>query len=86
MKAAKKTVTCSFTVDRDLYDHYKSIVVRHHQNVKGNLIGHMQAVIDQYEPKAETIEAIKEVELMKKDPSVGKGYSDAEAMTEKLLK
>lgn len=86
MEAVKKTVTCSFVVERDLYDRYKSIVVRNHQNVKGNLIRHMQEVIEYNEPNSETLEAIKEVELMKKDPSIGKEYSDVDAMMEELLK
>lgn len=41
----KDTITCSFTVDRELYDNYKSIVVKNHENVKGNLIRYMQRVI-----------------------------------------
>ena len=36
-------------------------------------------------PNAETIEAIKEVEMMKKDPTVGKTYSDVDAMMKDLL-
>ena len=31
-------ITCSFTVDRDIYNAYKSIVVKGGENVKGNLI------------------------------------------------
>lgn len=41
----KDTITCSFTVDRELYDNYKSVVVKNHENVKGNLIRYMQRVI-----------------------------------------
>ena len=41
----KETITCSFTVDRELYDNYKSVVVKNHENVKGNLIRYMQRVI-----------------------------------------
>ena len=37
-----KTITCSFTLDRELYDKYKSIVVSNHENVKGNLIKYMK--------------------------------------------
>ena len=29
-------ITCSFTVDRDIYNAYKSIVVKGGENVKGN--------------------------------------------------
>jgi DNA-damage-inducible protein J len=34
---------------------------------------------------AETLEAMREVEQMEKDPSVGKGYADAKQMMEELL-
>lgn len=37
-------------------------------------------------PNAETLEAYKEVEKMKKDPSIGKTYTDVDAMMEELLK
>lgn len=36
-------------------------------------------------PNAETIEAIKEVERMKADPSAGKSYTDVDEMFEDLL-
>lgn len=36
-------------------------------------------------PNAETLEAIKEVEQMKKDPSIGKAYTDVDQMMEELL-
>ena len=64
----QNTVTCSFTMDRDLYNAYKSIVVRNGDNVKGNIIRYMKDVI-QYEcPNAETIAAIEEVQELKKNP------------------
>ena len=47
-------ITCSFTVDRDIYNAYKSIVVKGGENVKGNLIRYMLN------------SAIKEVEELKK--------------------
>ena len=34
----------------------------------------------------ETLEAFEEVERMKKDPSLGKGYTDIDEMMEDLLK
>lgn len=37
-------------------------------------------------PNAETLEAFKEVQEMKKDPSIGKTYTDVDAMMEELLK
>ena len=70
------TVTCSFTMDRDTYDAYKSIVVKNHQNVKGNLIRYMQHVIEYDIPNADTLEAIEKVQRMKKDPALGKTYDN----------
>lgn len=37
-------------------------------------------------PNAETVEAIKEVNRMKADPSLGKSYSDVDQMMNELLK
>lgn len=79
------TVTCSFTMDRDTYDAFKSIVVKNHQNVKGNLIRYMQYVIDYETPNAETIDAIKEVQRMKSDPTLGKIYDNVDDMMGELL-
>ena len=56
-------ITCSFTVDRDIYNAYKSIVV------KGNLIRYMLNVINYETSNADTISAIKEVEELKKNPN-----------------
>lgn len=36
-------------------------------------------------PNAETIEAIKEVEAMKKDPSIGKTYESVDEMIDDLI-
>lgn len=36
-------------------------------------------------PNADTVEAIKEVEQMKKDPSIGKAYTDVDEMMKELL-
>lgn len=63
------TVTCSFSMDRDLYNAYKSIVVKNGQNVKGNLVRYMQSVIQYGIPNIDTLEAIAEVQEMKKDPN-----------------
>ena len=43
--AGTKTVTCSFTLDRETYDEYKSIVLKNHKNVKGIFIRYMKDVI-----------------------------------------
>ncbi len=66
--ANQNTVTCSFTVDRDLYNAYKSIVVRNGDNVKGNIIKYMKDVIQYEIPNAETIAAMEEVQRLKKNP------------------
>ena len=79
------TVTCSFTMDRDTYDAFKSIVVKNHQNVKGNLIRYMQYVINYETPNAETIDAIEEVQRMKADPTLGKTYGSVDDMMGDLL-
>ncbi len=64
-----KTVTCSFLMDREIYNAYKSVVVKNGENVKGNIIKYMQSVINYETPNAETIEAIKEVERLRADPN-----------------
>ncbi len=63
------TVTCSFTMDRDIYNSYKSIVTKNGENVKGNLVRYMMNVIRFETPNAETIQAIEEVEKLKSDPN-----------------
>lgn len=50
----QNTVTCSFVLNRDLYEAYKSIVVSKGQNVKGNLIRYMQYVVEHGLPQIET--------------------------------
>ena len=41
-----KKVTCSFVMDRKVYNEFKSIVSREGQNVKGSLVRYMLAVIE----------------------------------------
>ena len=84
--ANSNTVTCSFSMNRDLYNQYKSIIVRSGKNVKGDLVRYMQDVIASETPNAETLEAIKEVEMMKAHPENYKGYTDVDMMMEDLLK
>ena len=55
LDATPDTVTCSFSLDRDLYNDYKSIVVKNGQNVKGNLVRYMQRVIQYGVPDIEEI-------------------------------
>ena len=60
-------ITCSFVMDRDVYNTFKSIVSRQGQNVKGSIVRYMQSVIQYDTPNADTILAIQEVETLKKD-------------------
>ena len=79
----QNTVTCSFTMDRDVYNAYKSIVVRNGGNVKGNLINYMKDVIQYEVPNAETIAALKEVKELKKNPNK-KSYASFAELLEDL--
>lgn len=79
------TVTCSFSMDRDVYNAFKSIITGNGENVKGNIVRYMQSVIDYGIPNAETIAAIEEVQKMKSDPKIGKTYNTVEEMMRDLL-
>ncbi|NLZ76698.1 MAG: hypothetical protein GX911_01875 [Spirochaetales bacterium] len=76
------TVTCSFSMDRNLYNAYKNIVTQHGENVKGNLVRYMRQVVDHEIPNAETIEALEEVKRLKADPHKKTYGSFAEIMEE----
>lgn len=65
----RSTVTCSFVMDRDTYNTFKSIVSKNGENVKGNIVRYMQSVIKYDTPNADTIMAIQEVQELKKDPN-----------------
>ena len=62
------TVTCSFTMEREIYNSYKSIVCKKGENVKGNLVRYMMSVIHYETPNADTIAAIEEVQKLKAEP------------------
>lgn len=79
------TVTCSFSMDRDVYNAFKSIITGNGENVKGNIVRYMQSVIDYGIPNAETIAAIEEVQKMKSDPTIGKTYNNVDEMMRDLL-
>lgn len=68
MMNKSNSVTCSFTMDRDVYNAYKSVVSAYGENVKGNLVRYMKNVIKYETPNAETIEAIEEVRNLKENP------------------
>lgn len=62
-------VTCSFVMNRNTYNNYKSIVSRNGENVKGNIVRHMQNVIQYDTLNADPILAIREIiQSLKKDP------------------
>ena len=69
MMSKLNSVTCSFTMDRDIYNAYKSVVSAYGENVKGNLVRYMKNVIKYEIPNAETIDAIEEVRNLKENPS-----------------
>ena len=79
------TVTCSFSMDREIYNAFKSVITRNGENVKGNLIRYMQSVINYEIPNSETIAAIEEVQKMKSDPTIGKTYNNVDEMMRDLL-
>ena len=79
------TVTCSFSMDRDVYNAFKSIITGNGENVKGNIVRYMQSVINYGIPNAETIAAIEEVQKMKSDPTIGKTYNTVDEMMRDLL-
>ncbi len=81
----QNTVTCSFTMDRDIYNAYKSIVVKNGESVKGNIIKYMKDVIKYEIPNAETIAAMEEVKELKKNPNK-KTYNNFEELLKDLDK
>ena len=81
----RNTVTCSFSMDREVYNAFKSIISRNGENVKGNIVRYMQNVVQYEIPNAETILAIEEVQKMKADPTIGKTYNNVEEMMRDLL-
>lgn len=82
MNNKNNIVTCSFTMDRDVYNAYKSIVVRNGESVKGNLISYMKNVIEYGISNAETIIAIEEVKQLKSNPDKKTYNSFAEIIEE----
>lgn len=76
-------ITCSFVMDRNVYNAFKSIVSKQGQNVKGNIVRYMQSVIQYDTPNADTILAIQEVQNLKKDPNK-KVYNSFSEVLEEL--
>lgn len=69
-------------MDRDVSNAYKSIVAAHGENVKGNLVRYMKSVILYETPNAETIQAIEEVQELKKNPDKKTYHSFGEILAE----
>ncbi len=82
---SNKIVTCSFQMDRDIYNQYKSIISANGENVKGNIVRYMMNVIALNIPNAETILAIQEVQEMKKNPDAYKSYDTVDELFEDIL-
>ena len=78
----KEKVTCSFSMDRELYNTYKGIVAMNGENVKGNLVRYMQSVVEYRTPNADTILAMKEVKALKADTNKKTNDSFAELLRE----
>ncbi len=76
-------VTCSFVMDRNVYNTFKSVISKQGENVKGNIVKYMQSVIQYDTPNADTILAIHEVENLKKDPNK-RVYSSFSEVLEEL--
>ncbi len=80
-----KSVTCSFQMDREIYNQYKSIIAANGENVKGNIVRYMKNVIELKTPNSETILAIQEVQEMKKNPDAYKSYETVDELFEDIL-
>ena len=52
---------------------------------KSIMVGGIPFDVRPQTPNAETLEAMREVEMMEQDPSIGKGYTDVKQMMEELL-
>jgi len=52
---------------------------------KAIMVGGIPFEVRPLTPNAETLEAMREVELMEQDPSIGKGYTDVKQMMKELL-
>ncbi len=81
-----KNVTCSFQMDRKIYNQFKSAIAANGENVKGNLVNHMKNVINRRKPNYDTLLAIKEVEEMERNPDAYKSYNSVDELFEDILK
>ena len=58
------TVTCSFLIDRDLYEAYRSFLLCRGESPEDDLSRYMNWVVSQEVPNAQTRAAIEEVNEM----------------------
>lgn len=82
---SEETVTVSFKMDRELYNHYKSVIAKSGQNVKGNLVRYMKQVVEYgitESSNPDTILAIQEVQFLKNDPDKKVYHSFSEVLDE----
>lgn len=63
------TVTCSFTMDREVHNTYKSIISDQGENIKSNIDRYMKSVIHYETSNPDTLGAIDEVQQLKADPN-----------------
>ena len=77
------TVTCSFVMDRNIYNAFKSVVSKHGQSVKESIVDYMQSVIQYDTPNIKTMLAIQETENLKKDPNKKVYSSFSEILNER---
>lgn len=75
-------VTCSFTIDKELYEAYEEIVRGYGESVNDNIISYMENVVRYETPNAETIEAMEEVARIRKSPYKKTYKSFAEILEE----
>ena len=64
-----KSVTCSFVLDKDIYNAFKSVVNRNGENIEENIVRYVKNVILHDTSNPDTILAIQEVQDLKKNPN-----------------
>lgn len=82
MSRDNDTVTCTFSIGKELYKEYEEIVRGYGESVNDNIISYMQNVVRYETPNAETIEAMEEVERIRKSPYKKTYASFAEILKE----
>ena len=73
--ATSSQVTCSFTMDRETYNNYKSVISKRGEKVKNHLISYMEKTINDDKPNDKTLAAIEEIKEIRKNPDKYKAYT-----------